>query len=211
MKTNFLNSVWRSLKGTWIAPLVQDRSLILMAQDIAKHFKFIKTEMGLLMASSVLGDERMIVRGADYEGHGRRWLAPVSDAVIAVTATNNVVFNVFDWVVVKGIGFVWTVAGQTTAMSMDFDIHDRPFAANLLTDKLDGTNGYVTGTVANQAIGKRWHKEVGDLASVTVNPGSSINANATATATTTGSGMPYVIVEPTPESPANDSNYVAST
>lgn len=211
MRTNFLNKVWSTIRRSWIGPLVQDRSLILMSHDIIRHFKFVKTEAGLVMAQSLLGDERMIVRGADYEGHGKRWLAPVSTAAIAVTGTNSVVFNVFDWFVVKGIGFIWTIAGQTSAMSMDFDIHDRLFAANLLTDKLDGTNGYVTGTVANQAVGKRWHKEIGDLASVTVRPGYSINANVTATATTTGSGMPYVVGEPTPESPLNDTNYVAST
>lgn len=154
----------------------------------------------------------MELRGAGAGWESRRALEPVSNAAIATTGTNSVRFNIYDYMEILHIGFVWTVAGTVTAMAMDFDLYDAPFAGTLKTDKLDGVRGFIQApSVASQAIGRILTKDIGDLGAINVNPGQSISANVTTT-TTAGNGMPFVLVVPRAETFINlgSSVYVKS-
>lgn len=194
------NHIWNTVKRSVFGKLVQRECDLPLAMDI--------TRMGWL---SRLAQQQMVqsclpipaLRGGMYGMESRRALWPVSTATIATTGANTVNFNVFDYVLVTEIGFVWTVAGTVSALVMDFDLHNQLVGGNLLTDKLDGTNGVITSpSVASQAIGGVLYKDIDATGPVLIQPGHSIQAIVTTT-TTAGNGDPFVIAYPKPETFAN--------
>jgi hypothetical protein len=196
------NRLWSGLKGVSLSKLVQRECDIPLLLDLFT-MKFLSRSVRQQMAQTLLIDRLPALQGAMYGSESRRFLAPVSTAPIATTGANNVVFNVFDFTLINEIGFVWTVAGTVTALTMDFDLHDQLAAGNLLTDKLDVTNGVIVSpSVAGQTIGAVLYKDIGETGPVLIQPGYSINANVTVT-TTAGNGAPFVIGYPKPEEFAN--------
>jgi len=203
MNTYSFNRIWAAIKRVGLGAVVQRESDLPLAWDI--HQATIhKPSMRDLLAQALLANPFPVLRGAEGPlGESLRYLHPASDAAIATTGTNGVNFNVYDWTLVKTIGFVWTVAGTVTAMVMDFDLHSQLAGASLLTDKLDGTNGVITApSLASQAIGNLLYKDLDATGPVLIQPGYSIRANVTTT-TTAGNGIPFVLGYPKPDSMAN--------
>lgn len=193
MPMSTLNALWSALRRTAIGQTMTHRAQAPVAMDLARQSA---QPWALPLAKELFGLE---LRGAGSGWESRRALEPVSNAAIATTAANNVRFNIYDYMEILHIGFVWTVAGTVTAMAMDFDLYDAPFAGTLKTDKLDGVRGFIQApSVASQAIGRILTKDIGDLGAINVNPGQSISANVTTT-TTAGNGMPFVLVVPRAE------------
>ncbi len=194
-----LNRIWNTVKRTVVGQRVERACDLPLALDLLS----LPREAQARLAQLFLQDQLPVLQGGLYGQESRRFLVPVNQAAIATTGANTVNFNVFDWMLVTTIGFVWTVAGTVTALVMDFDLHDQLAGGNLLTDKLDGTNGVITSpAVADQAIGDVLYKDLDATGPVLIQPGHSIQAIVTTT-TTAGNGNPFVIAVPKPETFAN--------
>ena len=196
-----LDQCWQALKSLSpsLARLVNHRAQAPVAFDIARGVsgRVLRPEDGEDLLRGLLGG--MELHGAGSAWESRRWMNPASDAAIATTGNNTVNFNAYDFWAVTHIGFYWTVTGTVTAMSMDFDLYARLFASTLLTDKLNGADGVLSGgtfTIASQAAGNLWIKDLGDnKGEIDVTIGQSIQAIVTTT-TTAGNGMPFVLGHP---------------
>lgn len=197
------NALWAMVRGTWVAPYVCHEGQLTLSQDIARQYEGKPWRNDF--AEKLFG---MQLRGAGYGWESRRNLTPDSDAAIATTGTsgttNGVDFNVFDIFQIGLVGFYWTVLGTVTAMVMDFDLHPQLYAAGTAVDKLDGSNGVLTGfTVASMAAGNLWYNDIADTKSpIQANPGQSVRAMVT-TATSAGNGIPIVIGWPAAETYRN--------
>lgn len=180
-------ALWAMVQGTWIAPYVAHEGQLSLANDFAR----LKAPWRNDFAEKLFG---MQLRGAGYGWESRRNLEPVVDTAIATTGANSTVFNIADWFEVGMVMFYWTVTGTVTIMDMDFDLHPQLAAAGSAVDKLDGTNGVLSGyAVGDQTAGKLWYNDIADTHSpVTVTPGQSIKA-LVGTTTTAGNGLPMVI------------------
>ena len=180
-------ALWAMVQGTWIAPYVAHEGQLSLANDFAR----LKAPWRNDFAEKLFG---MQLRGAGYGWESRRNLEPVVDTAIATTGANSTVFNIADWFEVGMVMFYWTVTGTVTIMAMDFDLHPQLAAAGSAVDKLDGTNGVLSGyAVGDQTAGKLWYNDIADTHSpVTVTPGQSIKA-LVGTTTTAGNGLPMVI------------------
>jgi hypothetical protein len=180
-------AMWAAVRGTWIDRFVSHRAQIPMAYDMLG----LRSPFRGGLAAGLFGME---LRGAGGAWESRRWLQPASDAEIATTGNNTVNFNVLDYFEVAIVGFYWTVTGTVTAMVMDFDKYPRVAAGGTVVDKLDGTNGVLSGfAVGDQTQGKLWYNDIADKnAPVTIEPGQSIQAIVTTT-TTAGNGLPFVV------------------
>lgn len=181
------NALWALVAGTWIAEFLSSRHQLSLAADLRNFNGPYRDQLALAMFG-------MQLRGAGSAWESRRWLQPASDAAIATTGANTVNFNVLDYFEVAVIGFQWTVTGTITAMVMDFDKYPRVAAGGTVVDKLDGTNGVLTGfAVGDQTAGKVWYNDLADTKSpITLEPGNSIQAIVTTT-TTAGNGLPFVV------------------
>ena len=203
------NALWAAVRQSWIGKFVNHEGQLSLARDIGHQFKGVCRRDEF--AERLFG---MQLRGAGYGWESRRNLQPASDAAIATTGANTVNFNIYDWFEIAVVGFVWTVAGTVTAMVMDFDLYPRIAAGGTVVDKLDGTNGVLSGaafTVASQAIGNLWYNDIADTKSpVTATPGNSVQAIVTTT-TTAGNGIPLVIGWPKAETFRNLSTAVRMT
>lgn len=197
--TAVLDQCWRALKGLSkpMADLVTHRAQVPLAFDLARGLRPADAQA---MARQFFGPR---LCGAGHAFESRRWMNPASDATIATTGANTVNFNAYDFWAVTHIGFYWTVTGTVTAMVMDFDLYARIFASTLLTDKLNGADGVLSGgtfTIASQAAGNMWVKDLGDnKGEIDVTAGQSLQAIVTTT-TTAGNGMPFVLGYPRAES-----------
>lgn len=180
-------ALWAMVQGTWIAPYVAHEGQLSLANDFAR----LKAPWRNDFAEKLFG---MQLRGAGYGWESRRNLEPVVDTAIATTGANSTVFNIADWFEVGMVMFYWTVTGTVTIMDMDFDLHPQLAAAGSAVDKLDGTNGVLSGyAVGDQTAGKLWYNDIADTHSpVIVTPGQSIKA-LVGTTTTAGNGLPMVI------------------
>ena len=193
------NHIWNIVKRTMFGKLVQRECDLPLALDVFRSA--LPEQVRAVLGQTFL--KMPALTGAGYGDESRRFLVPVSQSSIATTGANTVNFNVFDFTLVSVLGFVWTVAGTVTALVMDFDLHDQLAGGNLLTDKLDGTNGVITSpTVADQAIGDVLYKNLGETGPVLIQPGYSVQAIVTTT-TTAGNGNPFLIGYPKPEEFAN--------
>lgn len=210
-----LDRAWHSLKtlSQSIAGRVSHRAQVPVALDLARAVRqrVYTPEQAAGLAGGLFGAP---LKGAGLGWESRRWLNPASDAAIATTGANTVNFNVYDFFSLTVIGFYWTVAGTVTAMVGDFDLYTRLFASTLLTDKLDGSNGVLSGgtfTLASQVAGAMWVKDLGtNIGEIDVSPGNSVQFIVTTT-TTAGNGMPFVIGEPRAETFRNVSTAVLQT
>lgn len=204
---SLLNRLWANVRGTPFGASMTHQAQAPLALQLAgwRH-----TEWALPLAHNLFSRP---LRGAGQGWESRQALVPVSNAAIATTGANSVRFNVTDFMEILDIGFQWTVAGTVTAMTMDFDLYDTWFGGSLVTDKLDGTRGYLTSpSVASQAAKNVLIKELKDTGTVRVNPGQSVSANVTTT-TTAGNGMPFILVIPRAETWLNGlwATYVQSS
>lgn len=202
MKLYRFNHLWRMVRSTMFGKLVQRECDLPLTMDLLGLRGF-SQQVRANMAKTFLVDQMPALQGAMYGTESRRYLPPSVGTSIATTGANSKNFNVFDYTLILQVGFVWTVAGTVTALVMDFDLHNQLDGGNLLTDKLDATNGVITATtVAGQAIGTVLYKDLDALGTVLVQPGYSIQAIVTTT-TTAGNGHPYVLGVPKPETFAN--------
>lgn len=203
------NALWAAVRGTWIGKFVAHEGQLTLAKDLSVDLKGVCQAEDF--AEKLFG---MQLRGAGYGWESRRNLQPASDAAIATTGANTVNFNIYDLFEIAVIGFFWTVAGTVTAMVMDFDLYPRIAAGGTVVDKLDGTNGVLSGaafTVASQAQGNLWYNDIADTKSpITASPGNSVQAIVTTT-TTAGNGIPFVIGWSKSETFRNLSNAVRMT
>lgn len=207
-----LDKAWRSLTAmsSALAGLVTHRAQAPVALDLARAVRqrVYRPEDAIGLAGGLFGQP---LRGAGLGWESRRWMNPASDAAIATTGANTVNFNAYDFFAVTVIGFYWTVTGTVTALVMDFDLYARLFASTLLTDKLNGADGVLSGgtfTIASQAAANMWVKDLGDnKGEIDVAAGQSIQALVTTT-TTAGNGMPFVIGEPRAETFRNVSTAI---
>ncbi len=205
--TRVLDQVWQAVKGRSkeIAERVSHRHQLPLAFDLARAVqqRVLRPEDALQLSEQFFGPR---LCGAGHAFESRRWMNPASDAAIATTGANTVNFNAYDFWAVTHIGFYWTVTGTVTAMVMDFDLYARLFASTLLADKLNGADGVLSGgtfTIASQAAGNMWVKDLGDnKGEIDVTAGQSIQAIVTTT-TTAGNGMPFVLGYPRAESYRN--------
>lgn len=190
MWTYNMNRMWNGVRRTLFGKLVQRECDLPLAMDL------FRSGLGKALGLHLLVRPLPILCGANYGSESRRYLGATNTGSIATTGANTRNFNVFDWTLVSEVGFVWTVAGTVTALVMDFDLHDQLDGGNLLTDKLDVTNGVITApTVAGQAIGTVLYKDIDATGPVLIQPGYSIQAIVTTT-TTAGNGTPFVIGYP---------------
>ena len=208
-----LDQMWRSLKdlSPRMAKLVGHQAQSPLAFDLARGVsqRVILPEMGEDLAKALFGGPSLQGAGSAWES--RRWMNPASDAAIATTGNNTVNFNAYDFWAVTHVGFYWTVTGTVTAMVMDFDLYARLFASTLLSDKLNGADGVLSGgtfTIASQTAGNLWIKDLGDnKGEIDVTIGQSIQAIVTTT-TTAGNGMPLVLGHPRHETYRNVSTAI---
>lgn len=185
------NKLWARVSKTWIAPYVCHKAQALSALTIFNMFKE-NPFSGGLMAGALFGRP---LRGAGIGWESRTPLIPEPDSTspLDVTGTNSVDFTCRDFFTVLEIGFIWQVAGTSTALIMDFDKFTAPNAAGDVTDKLDGTNGVITSPdVASQAVAGVLTKDLGDTLGIDLDKGNSVRAIVTTTVTG-GSGIPYVL------------------
>lgn len=196
------NALYALLVGTWIAPYLQHEGQFSLALDFLKRREPWRHDL----AAQLFGQQ---LKGAGYGWESRRNLEPVVDTAIATTGANSTVFNVMDYFEIAMIGFYWTVTGTVTIMDMDFDLHPQPAAAGTAVDKLDGTNGVLSGyAVGDQTAGKLWYHDIADTKSpITATPGNSVKA-VVGTTTTAGNGLPLVIGWPKSETFRNISTAV---
>lgn len=197
------SALWAMVAGTWIAPYVAHEGQLSLANDFAKQ---LNAPWRNDFAKKLFG---MQLRGAGYGWESRRSLNPVVQTAIDTSGANSTVFNVMDYFEIALIGFYWTVTGTVTAMVMDFDLYPQPAAAGTVVDKLDGTNGVLSGfAVGDQTAAKLWYNDIADTKSpVTATPGNSVKAVVTTT-TTAGNGLPFVIGWPKSETFRNISTAV---
>lgn len=212
MRYNF-NAIWAALKK--VAPFTKDiqrEQDLPFAMDMVRRFQSLPKDLQRTLGRNMLNDQSLLV-GADagYGGESKRWLQPASDAAVSVVTNNPVQFNVLDDFIVDTIGFIFTIAGQTSALVMDFDLHPNLYGIGTVVDKLDTVNGVITApnVTTAQAIGARVAKDLSQ-SPIHVTPGKSIATVATTVTTTTGSGMAFVLGFPISEHLLNDPNYFAS-
>ncbi len=197
-------ALWAMVQGTWIAPYVAHEGQLSLAHDISRQFGGQPWRNDF--AEKLFG---MQLRGAGYGWESRRSLNPVVQTAIATTGANSTVFNIMDYFEIAVVGFWWTVTGTVTIMDMDFDLHPDIAAAGAAVDKLDGTNGKLSGyAVGDQTAGKLWYNDIADTHSpVTASPGNSVKA-VVGTTTSAGNGLPLVIGWPKSETFRNISTAV---
>jgi len=196
------NALWAAVRQSWIGKFVAHEGQLSLAKDFA----------GMRLASRNDFAEKLFgmqLKGAGYGWESRRNLEPVTDTAIATTGANSTVFNIADYFEVAVVMFWWTVTGTITIMDMDFDLHPQLAGSGSAVDKLDGTNGVLSGyAVGDQTAGKLWYNDIADTHSpVTVSPGQSIKA-LVGTTTTAGNGLPMVIGWPKAETFRNLSGAV---
>lgn len=198
------NRIWNVVKRTPLGRFLQFERDLPLAWDMHRATGW-SPSLADYLGRSLLMNPLPTLRGAagGYGDESRRWLQPASDATIATTGANTVNYNVMDWTLITSVGFVWTVAGTVTAMSMNFNLHNQLAGASLLTTRLDATNGFVTApTVAGQAIANVLYKELDALGPVLVTPGYSVQA-IVVTTTTAGNGLPFILAIPKPDTMLN--------
>jgi len=188
------NALWAAVRQSWIGKFVNHEGQLSLANDFARQLKAPSRND---FAEKLFG---MQLKGAGYGWESRRPLVPVVQTAIATTGANSTVFNISAYFEVAVVMFWWTVTGTVTIMDMDFDLYSDLAAAGTVVDKLDGTNGKLSGyAVGDQTAGKLWYNDIADTHSpVTVTPGQSIKA-LVGTTTTAGNGLPMVIGWPKSE------------
>lgn len=206
LRYNF-NRYWNIVKRTVFGKMVQRECDLPLALDIHRGVQWAPS-LAEAVGRGLLARPVPLLRGGMYGTESRRWLAPDIAGVMDFSGTGSEgQFNIFDWFIVDTIGFVFAVAGTTTAAKIDFDLYPAPNAkGTIIAANLDGTNGTVTAanSTTAQAIGAVNYKVLdGTLSPVLTRPGNSIDVDV-ATACTLGTeALAFVLGYPKGETFAN--------
>lgn len=194
-----LDTLWRSLRTTEMAPFIAHRSQVVpVAYALKGDRGYAKEFARMFFAEPLKG------AGSGWESRMPLPMEPGATCPVVATGNNTLTFQVHDFCEVLSIRFAWQVQGTVTAMVMDFDSYPAPNGVGTVVDKLDTVNGVITSpsVTASQAPGAILYKNLGDTLSLPLDPGMSVIANVTTTVTA-GSGVPAVIVVPRAENLAN--------
>lgn len=198
-----LNTFWKKIKGSWVAPYMTHQAHGLAALTMLKQFPT-QPKWGPTLLQGWFDRP---LRGAAQGWESRYPLPydPTATIDVDLSGANGADMMVLDFCSILEIGCAMTVTGTATLLVMDFDLY--PTAADNggdVVDKLDTVNGVITApSQASQVAGCVIYKDLGhQVGMIDVNKGSGINANVTTTVTS-GTGVPYVLVIPRAESNLN--------
>ena len=202
-----LDRLWNWAKRTPLGKMIQRECDIPLAIDINRKVQFAPS-MAEALGRGLLARPIPLLHGATYGSESRRFLAPDIAGVMDFSGTGSEgQFNIFDWFLVDVIGYVFGIAGTTTAVKVDFDRYPSINATGtIIASNLDGTNGTVTAPniTTSMAIGAVVYKNIGDLTGpVLCNPGNSIDVDVATACTAGSSALAFVIGYPKPETFAN--------
>lgn len=196
------NRIWNGVKRTLFGKMVQRECDLPLAMDIHRKVGFAPS-MRAFLGLGLLAAPIPQLKGATYGNESRRWLAPDISGVMDFSGTGSEgQFNIFDYFLVDIIGYVFGIAGTTTACKVDFDRYPSINAlGTLVASNLDGTNGTVTApnTTTSMAIGAVVYKNLGLTGPVLMNPGNSIDVDVATACTAGSSALAFVIGYPKPE------------
>ena len=202
MRTHYnFSRLWNVIKRTGLRRAVLDERELPLAHDLSRFLGL----RGFARSAREILDmpyARTLCGSAGYGYESRRWLDNVEGGTVPVVTTgaNTLNYNVLDFIKILSIGFCWQTAGTVTRLVADFDAYPAPGATGSVTDKLDGTNGFVqtataTAIATGQAISAVLYKDIGHTLEINRNPATSIQFIVTTT-TTAGDGVPFIIVIP---------------